>query len=187
VTVTPLAVDGAFALAPDPVRDERGWFARIWDAEQLTPAGMPARFVQQSAAWNARAGTLRGLHVARPPAGEAKIVRCVRGAALDVIVDLRPASPTFRRVAALRLDDESRRAVYVPPGCAHGYQTLLDATELLYDIGEAYRPELASGVAFDDPQLAIAWPLPVSVISERDRALPSVDDYLATIAAEVSL
>jgi dTDP-4-dehydrorhamnose 3,5-epimerase len=187
VTIAPLAVEGAFVLAPDPVHDERGWFARVWDAEQLAEAGMPACFVQQSAAWNARAGTLRGLHVARPPAREAKIVRCVRGAAFDVIVDLRPSSATFRRAAAVRLDDESRRAVYVPPGCAHGYQTLLDGTELLYDIGEAYRPELAGGVAFDDPQLAIAWPLPVAAVSERDRALPPLDVYLASLTTEVSL
>lgn len=182
-----LAIDGAYLLEPEPVRDERGCFARIWDAAQLLDAGVRESFVQQSIAWNERAGTVRGLHLARPPAREGKIVRCVRGAAFDVVVDLRRGSPTFRRVATVRLDDESRRAVYVPPGCAHGYQTLVDGSELLYDVGEAYRPDLAGGVAFDDAQLAIAWPLPVGVVSDRDRTLPSVDAYLASLATEVPL
>jgi dTDP-4-dehydrorhamnose 3,5-epimerase len=184
VRLVPLDVAGAFAIDADAVRDERGWFARCWDAGVLADAGLVGRFVQQSAAWNLRAGTLRGLHLARPPAAEVKIVRCVRGAVFDVIVDARAGSPTFGRHAAIRLDDVTRRCVYVPAGCAHGYQTLVDATELTYDISEPYRAELAGGVAHDDPSLSIPWPMAVVELSARDSALPTLAGYVAALATE---
>lgn len=182
--LVPLGVAGAFAIDADAIRDERGWFARCWDADVLAGAGLVDRFTQQSAAWNARAGTLRGLHVARPPAAEVKIVRCVRGAVFDVIVDARPHSPTFGRHDAVRLDEGTRRSLYVPAGCAHGYQTLVDATELTYDICEPYRADLAAGVAHDDPALSIAWPLAVGALSPRDAALPTLAEYVAALAPE---
>ncbi|MGD0050809.1 MAG: dTDP-4-dehydrorhamnose 3,5-epimerase family protein [Vulcanimicrobiaceae bacterium] len=176
--LVPLALDGVYAVEFEPVRDGRGWFARLWDAELFEAAGLASRFVQQSAAWNAKAGTVRGLHFALPPASEAKIVRCVRGAAFDVVVDVRTGSPTFGRHLGLRLDDEARSAVYVPAGCAHGYQTLADQTELIYDISEPYRPTADGGIAHDDPALGIAWPLAVSAISARDAALPTLARFL---------
>lgn len=183
--LVPLAVDGAYVLQPEPVADERGWFARVWDAEQLAAHGLEARFVQQSAAWNERAGTVRGLHVTRPPVTETKIVRCTRGAVYDAIVDARPGSPTFGRCAALRLDDAARLAVYVPAGCAHGYQSLADGSELLYDISAPYAAAAAAGIAYDDPALAIAWPLPVTSISARDAALPRLAEFIDSLALEV--
>jgi dTDP-4-dehydrorhamnose 3,5-epimerase len=183
VRLEALEIDGAYALVAEPVRDERGWFARYWDADELEAAGLAHTFVQQSAAWNALAGTLRGLHVVIPPASESKIVRCVRGAVHDVILDARPGSRTFGRHVAIRLDAEVPRAAYVPAGCAHGYQTLVDATEVLYDISERYEPAARGGVAHDDPGLGIVWPRPVSAISARDAALPSLADFVA--AAEL--
>jgi dTDP-4-dehydrorhamnose 3,5-epimerase len=184
--LVPLAVAGAFAIDADAVRDERGWFARCWDADVLAGAGLVDRFTQQSAAWNERAGTLRGLHIARTPAAEVKIVRCVRGAVFDVIVDARPESPTFGRHAAVHLDDGIRRCVYVPAGCAHGYQTLVDATELVYDISEPYRADFAGGVAHDDPALSIAWPLEVVALSTRDASLPTLAGYISALVTEAA-
>jgi dTDP-4-dehydrorhamnose 3,5-epimerase len=183
--LVPLRIAGAFAIDTDAIRDERGWFARCWDADILAEAGLVDRFTQQSAAWNARAGTVRGLHLARPPGAEVKIVRCVRGAVFDVIVDARPNSPTFGRHDAVRLDESTRRSLYVPSGCAHGYQTLVDATELAYDLSEAYRAELAAGLAHDDSALSIAWPMTVVALSPRDAALPTLADYVASLATEV--
>jgi dTDP-4-dehydrorhamnose 3,5-epimerase len=183
--LVPLAVAGAFALEPEPVRDERGWFARWWDAELLSAAGLTAHFVQQSAAWNERAGTLRGLHVVLPPASEVKIVRCVRGEAFDVVFDARPSSATFGRHVSLDLSERNGRAVYVPAGCAHGYQTLENDTTLLYDISASYRPELAVGIAYNDAALGIAWPLPVAALSARDAELPLLAEYVAQLAVEV--
>lgn len=185
MTLVPLAIAGAYALDPEPLHDERGWFARTWDGDQLIREGLRGRFVQQSLVWNARAGTVRGLHIARPPAAEVKLVRCIRGAVLDVVVDVRPGSTSFGKHVMVRLDEENRRAVYVPAGCAHGYQTLTDATELLYDISEPYRAELASGIAHDDPALGIVWPLPVVSLSERDAALPSLARYVDLNVMEV--
>jgi dTDP-4-dehydrorhamnose 3,5-epimerase len=186
VRLVPLDVSGAFAIDAETVRDERGWFARCWDAQVLADAGLVDRFTQQSAAWNERAGTVRGLHVARTPAAEVKIVRCVRGAVLDVILDARPESPTFGRHAAVHLDERTRRCLYVPAGCAHGYQTLLDATEVAYDISEPYRADLAAGVAHDDPALSIGWPLDVVALSARDADLPTLAGYVAALATEAA-
>lgn len=183
MNLIPLPVDGAYVIEPVPVKDRRGWFVRLWDAEELERLGLRGRFVQQSAARNERAGTVRGMHVALPPAAEIKIVRCTRGAAFDVVADVRPSSPTFGRHAVIELDASAPRCVYIPAGCAHGYQTVEDGTELMYDISEAYRPELASGVAYDDPTLAIRWPLPLTSLSERDRALPRLETTIADALA----
>ena len=177
--LTALAIEGVYAIDPERAQDERGWFARLWDADVLASNGLASRFVQQSAAWNERAGTIRGLHLALPPGAESKIVRCVRGAVHDVVLDARPASSTLGRHLSIRLDDENRQALYVPSGCAHGYQTLVDGTELFYDISEAYRADLASGINHADPALGIQWPLPVSALSARDARLPSLSEYLA--------
>jgi dTDP-4-dehydrorhamnose 3,5-epimerase len=167
-----LNLPGAFVLEPERVEDERGFFARAFCREELAAHGLDPTVAQCSLSFNRRRGTLRGMHYQAAPAEEAKLVRCVRGAIHDVIVDVRPASPTLGRHAAARLDADNRLALYVPPGFAHGFQTLEDDTELYYQMSAAYSPEHARGFRHDDPELGIAWPLPVSVISERDRTLP---------------
>lgn len=133
---------------------------------------MNTRTVQCNLSFNHRAGTLRGMHYQAPPATETKLVRCVRGAIFDVIVDLRPNSPTFLQHVGVELTAENRRALYVPELFAHGYQTLTDDTEVLYMVGEFYTPGAERGLRYDDPALGIAWPLPVSAISEKDLAWP---------------
>lgn len=180
MTIEPLSVEGVHLFSPAESRDERGGFVRVWDSDLLSRAGLCATFVQQSVAWNARKGTLRGMHVVLAPAREEKIVRCIRGAIHDVVFDARPRSATFGRHVAVRLDERERRALYIPAGCAHGYQTLEDASEVQYDISEPFQPDAAGGIAYDDPVLGIRWPLEITVMSERDRARPRLDAFLAS-------
>ncbi len=165
-------VAGAFLVEPEPVADERGFFARTWDRREFQARGLNPDLAQCSVSFNRRRGTLRGLHYQRPPHQEAKLVRCTAGAVYDVVVDLRPASPTFKRHAGATLTAANRLALYVPEGCAHGFLTLEDATEVSYQISEFYAPEAAAGVRFDDPALGIAWPAEVRVVNQRDRAYP---------------
>ena len=168
---TPLA--GALVVELERLSDERGYFARTFDAAQFAAAGLEGGVVQASTSFNARAGTLRGLHYQADPHGEAKLVRVTRGACFDVIVDLRADSATFCESFAIELDAASGRAVYVPVGFAHGFQTLADDTEVLYQMSHPYVPEAARGVRFDDPAFTIAWPAPPPgglLISARDRA-----------------
>lgn len=168
----PTALAGALIVEPERMADERGFFARTWCREEFARQGIDVEIVQASVSHNRRAGTLRGMHFAWPPSREAKLVRCERGAIFDAIVDLRPDSPTFTRHVAVELDQDNRRALYIPPGLAHGFQTLVDDTEVLYMMTDFYRPELADGVRFDDPAFDIRWPRPVTVIVERDRTYP---------------
>ncbi len=169
---SPLPIDGAMLIEPEPIRDERGYFARVWCAGEFARQGLDARAAQANLGVNPRRGTLRGLHYQDAPDLEAKLVRCLRGAAYDVIVDLRPASPTFRRWHAVELTADNYRAVHVPPGCAHGYLTLAPDTEIWYQASTAFAEGSARGVRFDDPSLAIAWPIAVEIISARDRTWP---------------
>ena len=171
---------GAFTIDVELHEDERGFFARVWDGEELTAHGLETRVVQSSIAYNRVAGTLRGLHFQLPPFAETKLVRCTRGAIWDVIVDLRPGSPTFLEWVAVELTEENRRTLYVPEQFAHGYQTLSDASEVWYQMSAPYAPQAARGLRWDDPKLAIDWP-PADrrVISERDLAWPDVDEALA--------
>jgi dTDP-4-dehydrorhamnose 3,5-epimerase len=154
--------------------DERGSFARIWCRDEMSAAGLASELAQCSLSRNHRAGTLRGLHFQHAPHQEAKLVRCTRGAIFDVAVDLRRGSPTRGRWVGVDLDPDSGRALYVPEGCAHGFQTLVDDTDVAYMISSPYAPDAAAGVRWDDPLLAIAWPEPPAerTISERDRSLP---------------
>lgn len=154
-------------------QDERGLFARIFDEDILARAGAQTQFPQHSIAYNTVAGTLRGLHY-QVGAAEAKIVRCTRGALFDVIVDLRRGSATYAKWIGVDLDQDSRRAVYIPPGCAHGYQTVRDCTEAMYLISVQYNADDARGINYADTELKIAWPAAVTSISARDRALPSL-------------
>lgn len=157
------AIDGAFIIEPEPLADERGWFARVFDRDAFAGRGLAVDYPQHSISFNAKRGTLRGMHYQAPPGAEAKIVRCIAGAIHDVIVDLHT-----RQWIAVELSAENRRALYVPPHCAHGFLTLTDASEVLYLISQPYDPALARGVRWNDPSLAIEWPFEPLVISPRD-------------------
>ena len=169
---TPTPIAGVLLIEPDPASDERGLFARTFDEEAFAANGLVTRWAQCSTSFNAKAGTLRGMHLQREPHGESKLVRCTRGAVRDVALDLRPSSPTFRRWHAVELAADNRLALYVPPGVAHGFQTLADASELLYMIDTPYNADAATGVRWDDPAFRIAWPKAVTSISPRDAAWP---------------
>ena len=161
----PLAIAGAFSVEIELREDGRGHFGRVWCRDEFAAQGLNVDMVQASVSYNRRAGTLRGMHFSRAPSVEAKLVRCARGCMHDVILDLRLESMTFMKHVGLRLDDRSHNAVYVPPGVAHGFQTLVDDSEVFYMMTEAYQPELADGVSFDDPAFGIEWPIPVTCIA----------------------
>lgn len=166
------ALAGVLLCEPEPVTDERGFFARLVDAEILAARGVRIEVRQRSAAGNRRAGTIRGLHWQDERAPETKLVRCTAGAVHDVVVDLRPGSSTYGQHAAVRLTAGNRRTLVVPALCAHGYQSLVADAEVTYDIDGQYRSETAHGLRYDDPALGIDWPLPVTAINERDRSWP---------------
>lgn len=170
-----LEIPGAYRIEPEPIADDRGFFARTFCRQVFIEHGLEPVVAQCNISWNRARGTVRGMHFAVLPADEAKLVRCTRGAVHDVLLDLRPASPAFKRALGLRLDDENRHALYVPPGVAHGFQTLADDTEVFYQMSTAYDPECARGVRHDDPAFEIRWPLAISVISDRDLAFADFD------------
>lgn len=172
---TETALKGAFIIEPDRIDDERGFFARIWSEEDFAARGLNPKVVQCNSSFNKRRGTLRGMHYQIPPHEEAKLVRCTAGAIYDVIIDLRRDSPTWAKWIGVELTSSNRLMLYVPEGFAHGFQTLEDDTDVSYQMSEYYHPELARGVRWDDPAFDIKWPLPISVISERDRTHPLVD------------
>lgn len=163
---------GAWLIEMEPVIDERGFFARSWCQDEFAVHGANSSLVQCGVSHNRLCGTLRGLHYQVEPHAEAKLVRCTAGAIYDVLLDLRQESVTYGRWEAFLLDAVNLRMIYVPEGVAHGFQTLEDASEVFYQISAAYHPECAKGVRWDDPAFGIAWPLPVSAISERDRSFP---------------
>lgn len=172
---TPISIAGASLVEIQPATDERGFFARSFCAREFAAAGLSTSFVQASISYNQRKGTLRGMHFQWPPSRESKLVRCVRGAVHDVILDLRPDSPTYLLHEAVRLDQWNRCALFVPEGVAHGFQTLEDTTEVHYLMDDWFAPGLGDGVRWDDSAFGIHWPLPVACISDRDRTLPSFD------------
>ena len=163
---------GAFVVEPDRLEDARGFFARTFCAREFVERGLASGFVQCSVALNREKGTVRGLHYQRSPYGEAKLVRCTAGAVYDVIVDLRPNSPTYLQHLGVELTAGNRRALYVPEMFAHGMQTLEPDTEVFYQISQYYEPEAATGLRYSDPKLGIRWPLPVTILSERDANWP---------------
>jgi dTDP-4-dehydrorhamnose 3,5-epimerase len=175
VIFTATAIPQAWLIDLERLADERGFFARTFCAREFAAHDLAVEVAQTSLAWNPQRGTLRGLHYQIAPHWEAKLVRCTRGAVHDVIVDLRPGSPAFKRHLAVELSAENRRQLYVPPGCAHGYLTLEDSTEVCYQMSAFHAPEAAGGVRYDDPAFAIRWPLEVAVVSERDRSYPDFD------------
>ena len=152
--------------------DIRGSFARTFCQTEFAANGIPSDCVQASTSWNLRAGTLRGMHFQREPHAEGKLVRCVRGAIYDVVADLRHDSPSFMRWQAFLLDEDSDTQLYIPPGCAHGFMTLRDRTEVLYQMTATFVAEAAWGFRYDDHAFGITWPAPVSVVSEKDLSWP---------------
>jgi dTDP-4-dehydrorhamnose 3,5-epimerase len=175
-------IAGALLFVPDPHRDERGFFSRTFDADITREAGIdPAGFVQDSLSRSAR-GVVRGLH-ARAGLGEAKLVRCSYGAIFDVIVDLRPSSPTYRNWESFDLRDTEQVSLYIPAGCAHGFQALTEPADVSYRIDRAHDPREDVSIAFDDPELAIPWPIPVTTMSRRDQRAQTLAAALARLAA----
>lgn len=166
----PATLPGAFRIEMDRREDDRGFFARSWCAREAEAHGLNPRIVQCNVSFNRRRGTLRGMHVQIAPHQEAKLVRCTRGALADVILDLRPESPTYRKWELFELSEESGDAVYVPEGIAHGFQTLADDTEVHYQMSEFHSDVLARGVRWNDPAFGIIWPLPNPILSPRDAA-----------------
>jgi dTDP-4-dehydrorhamnose 3,5-epimerase len=163
---------GVFVVEPEPKEDHRGFFARIWCAREFAEHGLDARLVQCSLSYNRRRGTLRGMHVQAPPHGEAKLIRCTRGAIYDVALDIRPDSPTCPQHVGVELSAANRTMLYIPAGVAHGFQTLEDDTEVVYQMSELHFPEAARGVRYDDPAFAIRWPVADPIILERDAKYP---------------
>jgi dTDP-4-dehydrorhamnose 3,5-epimerase len=175
VIFTETSVPGTWLIAPEPAEDNRGFFARTWCAREFGARGLADRWAQCSISFNERRGTLRGLHYQRAPYEETKLVRCTMGSLYDVVVDLRPKSPTFKKHVAVELSASNRLMIYVPEGCAHGFETLEDATEVSYQISEFYTPDHAMGVRWDDPAFAIAWPRADPIVSDRDRSYPDFE------------
>jgi dTDP-4-dehydrorhamnose 3,5-epimerase len=175
------AIAGAYLFEPTPHVDERGFFCRTFDRDVVASVGIdPDSFAQDSVSRSA-AGVVRGMHL-RSGAGEAKLVRCSFGEVFDVVVDLRPDSPTFRNREFFRLSGDTQVTMYVPAGCAHGFQALTDPADVSYRIDRPHDPAEDVAIAFDDPELAIPWPLPVSLMSERDRRAPSLSQALTRTA-----
>lgn len=171
-----LGIHQAFLARIERHSDARGFFARTFCAQEFARAGLPTDAVQSSISFNSARGTLRGMHFQWPPSREGKLVRCVRGGVFDVLLDLRPESPTYLRHASVQLDDENRDAVFIPHGIAHGFQTLSDSTEVLYQMTDVFAPDLGAGVRWNDPAFGIAWPIGSGmVISERDANYPDFD------------
>jgi len=169
---------GVFDVIDEPAADERGSFARIWCEDELRRAGIDHHCAQLSISRSARAGTIRGLHLAVAPHEEAKLVRCVRGSIFDVAVDLRPGSPTFAKFVARELSAASGRALFIPPGFAHGLQTLEDDTDVLYAIDPPFVASAARAIRYDDATIGVPWPLPPSVVSDRDTSAPTLDEFI---------
>ena len=163
---------GVFEIDIEPRFDERGFFARTWCQREAESHGLNPRLVQCSISYNERKGTLRGMHYQAMPFGEAKILRCTAGVIYDVVLDLRPQSRTFKQWFAAVLSADNRQILHIPEGCAHGFLTLTDKTEVFYQMSEFYHPEASRGVRWNDPAFQISWPEKVEVISDRDRTYP---------------
>jgi dTDP-4-dehydrorhamnose 3,5-epimerase len=172
---SPCDIPGAWIIDPAPHDDSRGRFMRAWCAREFAAQGIDFHPVQANMGFSTGRGTIRGLHYQVAPAEEAKLVRCTRGAIFDVLVDLRPSSPTYLRWFGTDLSADDARMLYVPEGCAHGYQTLEDASEMLYHTSAYYSPDAVRGARFDDPAFGIAWPLPVTAVSGQDQHWPLIE------------
>jgi dTDP-4-dehydrorhamnose 3,5-epimerase len=172
---TETKLKGAYIIDLEPRSDRRGFFARTFCQNEFEAHGLNPNVAQCNLSFNEKKGTLRGLHYQRPPATEAKLIRCIRGAIYDVIVDMRPESPTYLQFVGVELSAENHRALYVPDLFAHGYQALTDGAEALYQVSEFYTPGVEGGLRYDDPVLGIDWPLPATEVSEKDQSWPLLE------------
>ncbi len=176
-----IQLDGAFIVESEPYRDERGSFFRSWCKNEFFQHGLPTKICQCNISTNRTKGTIRGLHFQKAPYQEAKFIRCTRGSIFDVMVDIRPDSPTFLQWAGYELSEKNYKALFIPEGFAHGYQTLVDNTEVFYQVNEFYHPEAACELRWDDPALGIEWPLDSISISEKDAQAPLSSELFSDI------
>lgn len=179
---TPATLDGAFLIDIERKEDERGYFARVMCRDEFSGFGLIADFVQANHSFNRRQGTLRGMHMQASPHAEVKLVRCVRGAIYDVIIDLRTSSPSYLRWEGFELSADNGRLLYIPEGFAHGFQTLCDETDVTYQVSHPYTPSAERGVRYNDPTFSIGWPLPVTAISSKDASWPDFEQLEAISA-----
>ncbi len=184
---TETKLKGAFTIDIQPHKDSRGFFARAFCQKEFEAHGLKPVIAQANLAFNNIKGTLRGMHFQFPPAAETKVVRCTRGAILDIIVDLRPESPTYLQHIEVELNEDNHRALYVPERFAHGYQVLVDKTETSYQVGEFYTPGCEGGLLYSDPRLGLSWPLPVTEISDKDQVWAPLDAQEAEVKERMSL
>lgn len=184
---TETELKGAYIIELERREDDRGFFARAFCQKEFQAHGLKPVIAQGNIAFNHKKGTMRGMHFQYPPAGESKLVRCTRGAILDIIVDLRPESPTYLQHISVELDEDNHRAIYVPERFAHGYQALRDNTETSYQVGEFYTPSAESGLMYNDPRLNLRWPLPVAVISEKDKKFGLLADIEPEVVRRMGL
>jgi dTDP-4-dehydrorhamnose 3,5-epimerase len=184
---TETKLEGAFIIDLDLKEDNRGFFARAFCQHEFEEHGLKPVIAQANLAFNRRKGSVRGMHFQFPPTAETKLVRCARGAILDIIVDLRPESPTYLDHVAVELTADNHRALYVPERFAHGYQVLEDVTETSYQVGEFYTPESEGGLRYDDPALGLTWPLPVTEMSDKDRAWALLEEVEPELVRRMSL
>jgi dTDP-4-dehydrorhamnose 3,5-epimerase len=187
VIFTETKLKGAFVVDIDRKGDSRGFFARAFCHHEFAAHGLKPVIAQANIAFSQQKGTLRGMHFQFPPAAETKFVRATRGAVVDIIVDLRPESPTYLQHVAVELSEENSRAIYVPERFAHGYQVLRDETETSYQVGEFYTPGAEGGLLYDDPRLGVNWPLPVTAISDKDRTWKSLEQQELELKQRMSL
>jgi dTDP-4-dehydrorhamnose 3,5-epimerase len=187
MTFTETKLKGAFVVKIDRREDSRGFFARAFCQHEFGAHGLKPIIAQANVAFNHYKGTLRGMHFQFPPVAETKFVRCTRGAILDIIVDLRPESPTYLQHIAVELNEDNYRGLYVPERFAHGYQVLRDKTETSYQVGEFYTPGSESGLLYNDPRLGLQWPLSITVISEKDQLWRRLDEQEAELKQRMSL
>lgn len=183
----PLAIAGAFLIRPEPIGDDRGWFARGFCQREFNEHGVDFAVRQANRSFNLRAGTLRGFHGQYPPHAEQKLLRCVQGSLIDALVDLRPESPTFLQSVLVELSAENQISLLIPERCCHALQTQTDATEILYLVSAYYAPEAEFGLRWNDPRLAIPWPLPVSEISAKDASWPLLGESEPTIRSRMAV
>lgn len=183
----PIGIPGAFLITSEPSGDERGWFSRAFCQRELSDHGVKFDVRQVNRSFNKSAGTLRGFHFQFPPHSEIKLLRCVQGALVDVVVDLRPESPTFLQKAIVGLRADLHQAVLIPERCCHALQTLTDGTEILYQVSNFYCPEAEFGLRWNDPLLAVSWPLEVETISPKDASWPLLDESLEKISSRMAL
>jgi dTDP-4-dehydrorhamnose 3,5-epimerase len=187
VKFTETRLAGAFILDLERREDSRGYFARTFCQHEFAEHGLKTTIAQANVAFNRDRGTLRGMHFQFPPKAETKLVRATRGAVVDIIVDLRPESPTYLEHVGVELTEDNGRALYVPERFGHGYQTLVDDTETSYQISEFYAPETASGLLYDDPRLGLSWPLPVTTMSVKDQKWARLDDCEGELKQRMAL